>query len=121
MDAVRDGNLEELLVLLDPDVVRRADRWVLPGSAPLELRGAQAVAEGVLRYGRAATRNACPALINGAPGLIVAPRGRLRMALTIRIEQNKITEVTVIGEPSELVRLDIRLPEPYGPTHVKEV
>lgn len=124
LDAVRDGNLEELLVLLDPDVVRRADRWALPGSSPLELGGAQAVAEGVLRYGRAATRNACPALINGAPGLIVAPRGRLRMALTIRIEQNKITEITEItvsGEPNELVRLDIRLPEPYGPTHVKEV
>lgn len=110
LSAVRAGNFEELLVLLDPDVVRRADRWALPGSAPLEIKGAQTVAEGVLRYGRAATRNACQALIDGEPGLIVAPHGRLRMALTIRIEQNKIAEVIVIGEPDVLARLDIRLP-----------
>jgi RNA polymerase sigma factor (sigma-70 family) len=107
--AARDGDLQALLALLDPDVVRHADRWVIPAAEPAELRGAQDVAEGTLRYAHTATRFARPALIDGDPGLVVAPHGRLRIALTIQIENAKITEINVIGEASRLAELTISL------------
>ncbi|WP_067130475.1 sigma-70 family RNA polymerase sigma factor [Microtetraspora malaysiensis] len=107
--AVREGDLQALLALLDPDVVRRADSWVIPAAEPSEVRSAQAVAEGTVRYGRTATRFARPALIDGEPGLVVAPHGRLRIALTIHIENDKITEINVIGEPSRLAELAISI------------
>jgi RNA polymerase sigma-70 factor (ECF subfamily) len=109
--AAREGDLQALLALLDPDAVRRADRWAIPATEPAELRGARDVAEGTLRYTRTATRFARPALIDGDPGLVVAPHGRLRVALTINIENAKITEINVIGQPSRLDELAISLPE----------
>jgi RNA polymerase sigma-70 factor, ECF subfamily len=109
--ATRDGDLHALLTLLDPDVVRHADRWAIPATAPAELHGARAVAEGTLRYARTATRFARPALINGDPGLVVAPHGRLRIALTIDIENDKIIEINVIGQPARLAELAISLPD----------
>jgi RNA polymerase sigma factor (sigma-70 family) len=115
--AAREGDLQALLVLLDPDVVRRADRWVTPAT---ELRGARGVAEGTLRYIRTATRFARPALIDGDPGLVVAPHGRLRIALTIHIENAKITEIDVIGEPSRLAALAIGLPATPTGDNIRE-
>jgi RNA polymerase sigma factor (sigma-70 family) len=112
--AARHGDLQALLTLLDPDVVRRADRWAIPSTAASELHGAKAVAEGALRYSRTAIRFAQPAIVNGAPGLVVAPRGRLRIALTIDIRNDKITVINVIGQPDELADLDISLPEVRG-------
>ncbi|WP_433220677.1 sigma-70 family RNA polymerase sigma factor [Microtetraspora malaysiensis] len=107
--AVREGDLQALLVLLDPDVVRRADPWVIPAAERSEVRSARAVAEGTLRYGRTATRFARTALIDGEPGLVVAPHDRLRIALTIRVENDKITEINVIGEPRRLAELAISI------------
>jgi RNA polymerase sigma-70 factor (ECF subfamily) len=109
--AAREGDLKALLALLDPDAVRRADRWVIPATEPAELRGARDVAEGTLRYARTATRFARPALIDGDPGLVVAPHGRLSIALTIHIDNVKITEINVIGQPSRLADLVISLPD----------
>ena len=109
--AAREGDLQALLAMLDPDAVRRADRWVIPATEPAELRGARDVAEGTLRYARTATRFARPALIDGDPGLVLAPHGRLRIALTIHIENAKITEINVIGQPSRLAELAISLPD----------
>jgi hypothetical protein len=43
--ATRGGDLQALLAVLDPDVVRRADRAALRAGAATELRGAQRVAE----------------------------------------------------------------------------
>jgi RNA polymerase sigma factor (sigma-70 family) len=118
--AAREGDLQALLALLDPDVVRRADPWVLPATEPAEVRGARAVAEGTLRYARTATRFARPALIDGDPGLVVAPHGRLRIALTIHIKNDKIIEINVIGEPSRLAELAISLPEAPAGINIRE-
>jgi RNA polymerase sigma-70 factor (ECF subfamily) len=118
--AAREGDLKALLALLDPDAVRRADRWVIPATEPAELRGARDVAEGTLRYARTATRFARPALIDGDPGLVVAPHGRLSIALTIHIENAKITEINVIGQPSRLAELAISLPDTPTGGNIRE-
>src|SRR5829696_1700365 len=103
--ATRGGDLNTLLAVLDPDVVRRADRAALP-AGPAELRGAQAVAEETRVFSRPA-RSARPALLNGTVGIVVAPHGKLRLALGLAINDDKIAEIDVIADPSRLQQLDL--------------
>jgi RNA polymerase sigma factor (sigma-70 family) len=102
--AARDGDLEALLAVLDPDVVLRADSAALPAGASREVRGAPAVARRAVK-GRA--RAARPALVNGAAGVIVAPRGRLLMVLGFTISGGKIVEIDAVADPERLRQLDL--------------
>jgi RNA polymerase sigma factor (sigma-70 family) len=102
--ALRGGDFEGLLAVLDPDLVVRADM----AGAPAEIRGAAVWAKGAVAYGHMA-RGVQPALINGAIGLVMAPRGRLSRALTFTIANGKITEIEVIGNPARLGELDVSI------------
>jgi RNA polymerase sigma factor (sigma-70 family) len=102
--ALRAGDFEGLLAVLDPDLVVRAD---MPG-APAEIRGAAAWAKGAVAYGHLA-RNTQRAMVNGAIGIVVAPRGRLVRALRFTIANGKITEIEVIGNPARLGDLDVSI------------
>ena len=104
--ATRGGDIEALLAVLDSDVVRRADRAALPATVATELRGAQAVAEETRGNWRRA-RFAQVALVNGMVGLVVAPRGRLVVAIGLTIKDDKITEIDVIADPLRLRQLDL--------------
>src|SRR5207237_903601 len=86
--ALRAGDCEGLLAVLDPDLVVRADMPV-PSGAPTEIRGAAVWAKGAIAYGHLA-RLTQPALVNGAIGVVVAPRGRLVRALRFTIANGKI-------------------------------
>jgi len=100
--ALRGGDFEGLLAVLDPDLVVRTD---MPG-APAEIRGAAVWAKGAVAYGHMA-RGVQPALVNGAVGLVLAPRGRLSRALTFTIANGKITEIQVIGDAARLGTLEV--------------
>ena len=102
--ALRGGDFEGLLAVLDPDLVVRADM----AGAPSEVRGAAVWAKGAVAYGHMA-RLVRPALVNGAIGLVLAPRGRLSRALTFKIANGKITEIEVIGDPARLGDLDVSI------------
>jgi RNA polymerase sigma-70 factor (ECF subfamily) len=104
LGALRARDFEGLLAVLDPDLVVRAD---MPG-APAEIHGAAVWAKGAVAYGHMA-RGVQPALVNGAIGLVVAPRGRLSRALTFTIASGKITEIDVIGDPARLGELDVAI------------
>jgi RNA polymerase sigma-70 factor (ECF subfamily) len=106
--ALRAGDFEGLLAVLDPDLVVRAD--MLPSGAPTEIRGAAVWAKGAVAYGHLA-RLTQPALVNGAIGVVVAPRGRLVRALRFTIANGKIAEIEVIGNPARLVELDVSIVE----------
>ena len=103
--ALRNGDFEGLLAVLDPDLVVRADMAV-PSGAPTEIRGAAVWAKGAVAYGHMA-RLVRPALVNGAIGVVMAARGRLSRALTFKIANGKITEIEVIGNPARLGELDV--------------
>jgi len=105
--ALRDGDFEGLLAVLDPDLVVRADMAV-PSRAPAEIRGAAVWAKGAIVYGHLA-RLTRPALVNGAIGVVVAPGGRLTRALRFTIANGKITEIEVIGDPARLGELDVSI------------
>jgi RNA polymerase sigma-70 factor (ECF subfamily) len=104
LTALRSGDFEGLLAVLDPDLVVRAD---IPG-APSEIRGAAVWAKGAVAYGQLA-RLTQPALVNGAIGLVVAPQGRLVRALRFSIANGKITEIELIANPARVRELDVSI------------
>jgi DNA-directed RNA polymerase specialized sigma24 family protein len=99
--AARGGDFQGLLTVLDPDVVLRSDAVAVPWGGPQEVRGAEAVAPLAMR-GRA--RAARPVLVNGAVGVVVAPRGRLLMVLDFTIRHGKID---AIADPERLAELEL--------------
>jgi RNA polymerase sigma-70 factor (ECF subfamily) len=88
--AARGGDLGTLLTLLDPEVVLRGDFGAAGPDAPTELRGAEPIAKGAIAGGARAAR---AALVNGAPGFVVAPHGRLLKAFALRFEGGRIVEI----------------------------
>jgi RNA polymerase sigma factor (sigma-70 family) len=104
--ALRGGDFEGLLAVLDPDLVVRTD--LAPPGAQAEVRGAAVWAKGAIAYGHMA-RLVRPALVNGAVGLVIAQRGRLSRALTFKIVNGKITEIEVIGDPARLGDFDVSI------------
>jgi RNA polymerase sigma factor (sigma-70 family) len=107
--ALRGGDFEGLLAVLDPDLVVRAD-VAAPAGAPAEIRGAAVWAKQAVNFGHLA-RLARPALVNGAIGIVMAPRGRLFRALRLTIANGKITEIEVIGNPARLEGLELSIVE----------
>ncbi len=104
--AARGGDFDALLAVLDPDVVLRADRAAVLAGASREVRGAAAVAAQAVRGGARAAR---AALVDGAVGVVVAPRGRLLMVLDFTIVGGKIVAIDVIADPERLRRLDLAI------------
>jgi RNA polymerase sigma factor (sigma-70 family) len=106
LTALRGGDFEGLLAVLDPDLVVRTD--MVPSGAPAEVRGAAVWAKGAVAYGHMASV-VQPALVNGAIGLVMAPRGQLSRALTFTIANGRITQIEVIGDPARLGELDVSI------------
>jgi RNA polymerase sigma-70 factor, ECF subfamily len=104
--AARSGDLEALLAVLAPDVVRRADLVALQPGGEAMVRGAQAVARQTMVLGPRA-RFAEPALVNGAVGAVVAPRGRLLLALAITVRDDQVAAYDVIADPERLRQVDL--------------
>jgi len=105
--AVRSGDLGALVAMLDPDVEVHADPSALPPGVPTEARGAQNVARRALLAGADRARFAELALVDGGVGVVVAPRGRLRLALRFTFDRGKIARIDVIGDPARLDALDL--------------
>ncbi|WP_103341050.1 sigma-70 family RNA polymerase sigma factor [Amycolatopsis sp. CA-126428] len=106
--AARGGDLAALLDVLAPDVVRRADAAALPAGAALETRGARAVAEETQVFGKRA-RFAETVLVDGAVGVVVAPRGRLVLALAVTVDGERVAAYEVIADPARLAALHVTL------------
>ncbi|GAA1978245.1 sigma-70 family RNA polymerase sigma factor [Amycolatopsis minnesotensis] len=104
--ASRGGDLTALLEVLAPDVVRRADPAALPPGRSTVARGARVVAKETVGFGRR-SRFAETALVDGSVGVVVAPRGRLVLAITVTVEGDRITSYEVIADPDRLRQLDI--------------
>ncbi|MGD0704076.1 MAG: sigma-70 family RNA polymerase sigma factor [Trebonia sp.] len=104
--ASRAGDLGALLAVLDPDVVLRADAVAVPSGHPVELRGAVAVANGArLAAGRSA--HSVLALVNGAPGVVYAPGGKVAVVLAFSYRDDRISGIEVIAEGSRLDAVEL--------------
>ena len=102
--ASRGGDFDALLAVLDPDVVLRSDAAARRPGVPAELRGAREVASRAVKGGARAAR---PVLVNGAVGVVVAPRGRLMMVLRFTIAGDRIVEIEAIADADRLRGLEL--------------
>jgi RNA polymerase sigma factor (sigma-70 family) len=116
--AVRSGDFEALLAVLDPDVVLRADggaRWV---GATRELRGADTVARSALTITRRLTGfEVQPALVNGTAGFVSWDEdGRPFSVMGFTVRGGNVVEIDVLADPERLRRLDLTILDQKGPT-----
>lgn len=105
--AARDGDVDRLIVVLDPEVVVRTDGGeARPGLTSL-VRGARAVAERAMSFRRFAD-TATRILVNGIPGGIAwAPDGSPFSIVALTIRGGGIVEIDVLADPDRLGRLDL--------------
>jgi RNA polymerase sigma factor (sigma-70 family) len=103
LTALRAGDFNGLIAVLDPDVLVRAD---FPGAPLREVRGAETWARSAVAFSQLA-QGVQLALVDGSVGLIFAPGGRLTRALTFTIDQGRIVQVEVIANPERLKDLTI--------------
>ncbi|MEB3030676.1 sigma-70 family RNA polymerase sigma factor [[Mycobacterium] nativiensis] len=109
--ASRGGDIPALLQLLAPDVVRRVDPVLVPAGVPTDLRGAADVAKETRNFTRRARAGAV-LLVDGVPGIAIAPGGRLLAVLRIGIgDDRRIHTIDIAGDPDRLRAMVLQLPE----------
>jgi RNA polymerase sigma-70 factor (ECF subfamily) len=110
LDASRGGDIRTLLGLLAPDVVRTVDRELVPDDVPTVLRGAEAVAEETRRFAVRARAGAV-VLVDGVPGIAIAPAGHVEALLQIGIEDGRIATIDIVGGADRLQSAVLALPQ----------
>ncbi|HVV22350.1 MAG TPA: sigma-70 family RNA polymerase sigma factor [Pseudonocardiaceae bacterium] len=104
--ASRSGDVDAVVAVLAPDVVRVADRVAVPAGRATEARGARVVAEEIAVFGRHA-RFAEPALVDGRVGVVLAPAGRLTTVLAVTVEGERVSRYELIADPERLATIDL--------------
>ncbi|MFE3456988.1 sigma-70 family RNA polymerase sigma factor [Nocardiopsis aegyptia] len=104
--AAQEGDVESLLLLLDPDVTRTADPQALPPGAAQRVTGAPAVIRET-RALRDRARRARTATIDGRPGIAVRSEEGLWAALVLRVEAGRVVHYDVVADPRRLALLHV--------------
>lgn len=106
LTALRSGDFERLIAVLDPDVVVHIDEAAGRPGAPREIRGAHNFAKGAVTFAQIA-HQVEPMLINGDVGLAWAPDGKLSRVLAFSFKDGKIAQVEIIADAARLEKLDL--------------
>jgi hypothetical protein len=106
LTALRSGNFEELVAVLDLDVLVRIDEAAGRPGSPREIRGGRNWAQGAVAFSNI-VRFAQPALVDGSVGIVVAAHGKLSRVLRFTIANGKILQADIIAEPARLRELDL--------------
>jgi RNA polymerase sigma-70 factor (ECF subfamily) len=104
--ALRRGDVEGLISVLDPDVLVKVDEAGGRPGAPREIRGARNWAKGAVAFSHAA-RFAQAVLVDGAVGAVFVRDGKLFSVLSFTITNSRIAQVDVITNPARLRDLDL--------------
>jgi RNA polymerase sigma factor (sigma-70 family) len=104
--ASRAGDRDALLAVLDPDVVLHADAAAVPTGRPSELRGAAAVANGA-RLSSQRSRYSVLVLVDGVPGIVYAPQGKVAIVLAFSYRDDRISGIEVISDAGRLDALEL--------------
>ena len=104
--ASRAGDRDALLAVLDPDVVLHADAAAVPSGRPSELHGAAAVANGARLSGQR-SRYSVLVLVDGVPGIVYAPQGKVEIVLAFSYRDDRISGVEVIADADRLDALEL--------------
>jgi len=111
-DAARRGDLDAIVAVLHPDVVRRADFGADPPAGPAVVRGAEAVARQAM-LAAVPDAHVRPALVNGSPGAVITVRGRPHAVVGFVVVDGAIVEIDAIADPARVRALaSALLPDP---------
>jgi RNA polymerase sigma-70 factor (ECF subfamily) len=102
--AAREGDLDALVAVLDPDVVLRAHRR---DGDPLELHGAARVARGAMSA-RHFAPYVRPALVNGTAGVVAFDGEQPFAVLAFTVVGDRVAAIDVFNDPELVAKLDIR-------------
>jgi RNA polymerase sigma factor (sigma-70 family) len=100
--AARGGDFAALLSVLDPDVVLRTDGG---GHGPLArppVSGAADVAAVLLSRAQTFAPLGRRVTVNGGPGLIIGPPGRVIAVVGLTVVEGRIREIDIVGDPAKL-------------------
>jgi len=104
--AVRDGDFEALVTVLDPEIVLRADGGAVKSMTRL-VRGAQAVAAQAATFSKLGLSSQM-VLVNDNIGLVSRlPDGRVLSVIGFTIAGGKVIEMDILADPDRLCRLDL--------------
>lgn len=112
--ACTSGDLEALVVLLDPTAVLRADGGGVVQAARRTIVGADKVARLMIGIVRAEHGgNAIPVRVGGSPGLLLRRAdGSLGGVMGFAVADGRITEIDWVLNPAKLAHLDGHLAKP---------
>jgi RNA polymerase sigma-70 factor (ECF subfamily) len=102
--ASREGDFDQLVAVLDPDVVLRAD-FGHAGESRV-VRGAREVAGQALFYAQFGLEMR-PVLVNGAVGMVTFQDGEPFSLGAVTVRGGKIVELDFLADPERLRELDL--------------
>ncbi|MBF6414894.1 sigma-70 family RNA polymerase sigma factor [Nocardia cyriacigeorgica] len=106
LGAAQNGEFEALLAMLDPDATYRTDEAARLLGAGMDLDGGRAIAEAFC--GKAQPARAI--MLDGEPGLVLAPHGTLMLVMIVRFADERITRIDAIAGKDRLSRMVLTVP-----------
>ena len=104
--AVENGNFEQLVQVLDPEIVLRADGGAVKNMSRV-VRGAQKVAAQAAMFSKLDLSHQV-VLVNGNVGVVARlPDGRVLSVIGFTIAGDKVVEMDILADPDRLSRLDL--------------
>jgi RNA polymerase sigma-70 factor (TIGR02957 family) len=105
--AIRQGDLQGLLDVLAPDVVVVSDGGGFVTAARRPVKGAERVATGLAQLAaHRANFGAKAVWLNGSPGGHIDVGGEVNIAVSLTVENGRITRIYAILNPHKLAGLD---------------
>ncbi|MFB4318793.1 RNA polymerase sigma factor SigJ [Actinomadura sp. 21ATH] len=103
--ACRDGDLDGLMSLLDPQVVCRGDGGGKVSALPTEEVGAERVARLLVSFVREPLREMWIATVNGAAGLVLRGEDGVLSVASLTVDGGRITALDVVRNPDKLTHV----------------
>jgi RNA polymerase sigma-70 factor (ECF subfamily) len=104
--ALRAGDVEGLVALLDPELVVHVDAAAAASGKPVEVHGARTWATSAVTFA-ARMQQAEIVLVDGSVGVVFAPGGKLSRVLSITIEHGRVSRLDVIADPARLDQVEL--------------
>jgi len=106
LTAIRHGDLQGLLDVLAPDVVVVADGGGVVAASRRPIEGAKRVARFIIGAARATGFEVKAVWLNGSPAGRIDIGGEVNAAVSLAVENGRITRIYSIRNPHKLARLD---------------
>ena len=103
--AAQNGDFQQLVAVLDPEVVLRGDSGA---AGSTEVRGAEQVARRAQSFSRAGLLRH-QVLVNGTAGLLCTREGKPFSVMAFTVTAGKIAEIHVLHDPERLSHLDLSI------------